>query len=55
MQRIQIGGIRKDPWFRRNYVPFKNGEDEEVSLDDVHAVFEDIEVGWWFVCATLLL
>ncbi|KAH0970325.1 hypothetical protein GBA52_022481 [Prunus armeniaca] len=41
--RIQIGGIRKDPWFRKNYVPFKNGEDEEVSLDDVHAVFEDIE------------
>lgn len=41
--RIQIEEIRKDPWFRRNYIPAKLGEDEEVNLDDVRAVFDDIE------------
>ncbi|XP_062078077.1 CBL-interacting serine/threonine-protein kinase 24-like isoform X1 [Humulus lupulus] len=41
--RIQIEGIRKDPWFRRNYVPVEHREDEEVNLDDVCAVFDDIE------------
>ncbi|XP_038879113.1 CBL-interacting serine/threonine-protein kinase 24 isoform X2 [Benincasa hispida] len=41
--RIRIEEIRKDPWFRRNYIPAKLGEDEEVNLDDVQAVFDDIE------------
>ncbi|KAK9947554.1 hypothetical protein M0R45_003172 [Rubus argutus] len=41
--RIRIEGIRKDPWFRKNYVRVEHREDEEVSLDDVRAVFEDIE------------
>ncbi|KAL5769009.1 hypothetical protein ACOSP7_015566 [Xanthoceras sorbifolium] len=41
--RIQIEGIRKDPWFRKNYMPVKHGEEVEVNLDDVHAVFDDIE------------
>ncbi|XP_022144943.1 CBL-interacting serine/threonine-protein kinase 24 isoform X2 [Momordica charantia] len=41
--RIRIEEIRKDPWFRRNYIPAKLGEDEEVTLDDVRAVFDDIE------------
>lgn len=45
MQRITIQGIKNDPWFRRNYVTVKYGEDEEVNLDDVRAVFDDIEVG----------
>lgn len=40
--RIQIEGIKKDPWFRKNYVPVEH-RDEEVSLDDVCAVFDDIE------------
>ncbi|GMI89225.1 CBL-INTERACTING PROTEIN KINASE 24, SNF1-RELATED PROTEIN KINASE 3.11, SALT OVERLY SENSITIVE 2 [Hibiscus trionum] len=40
--RIQIEGIQKDPWFRKNYVPVKPRE-EEVNLDDVLAVFDDIE------------
>ena len=44
MQRIQIDGIKKDPWFRRYYVPVIPRE-EEVNLDDVRAVFGDIEVG----------
>lgn len=45
MQRIQIEGIRKHPWFWKNYVPPANyKEDVEVNLDDVRAVFEDIEV-----------
>lgn len=45
MQRITIQGIKNDPWFRRNYVTVKYGEDEEVNLDDVRAVFYDVEVG----------
>lgn len=49
MQRIRIEGIRKDSWFRKNYAPVEYREDEEVSLDDVRAVFEDIEVGWPFL------
>ena len=49
LQRIRIEEIRKDPWFRRNYVPAKLGEDEEVNLDDVRAVFDDIEVGLYFL------
>ena len=44
MQRIQIEGIKNDPWFRKNYESLKYREDEEVNLDDVHAVFDDIEV-----------
>ena len=38
MQRIQIEGIKKDPWFRKHYVPPVHREDEEVNLDDVCAV-----------------
>ncbi|XP_062148070.1 CBL-interacting serine/threonine-protein kinase 24-like isoform X2 [Alnus glutinosa] len=41
--RIRIEGIKKDPWFRKSYVPVGNQEDEEVNLDDVRAVFDDIE------------
>ncbi|XP_057508938.1 CBL-interacting serine/threonine-protein kinase 24-like isoform X2 [Actinidia eriantha] len=36
--RIRIEGIKNDPWFT-----VKHGEDEPVTLEDVHAVFEDIE------------
>ncbi|XP_035549100.1 CBL-interacting serine/threonine-protein kinase 24-like [Juglans regia] len=41
--RIQIEGIKKVPWFQKNYVPVKHREDAEVNLDDVCAVFDDIE------------
>ncbi|KAL4318934.1 hypothetical protein GQ457_18G003550 [Hibiscus cannabinus] len=41
--RIQIEGIRKDPWFMKHYVAVKPREEEEVNLDDVIAVFDDIE------------
>ncbi|KAE9601811.1 hypothetical protein Lal_00040963 [Lupinus albus] len=41
--RIKIEEIRKDPWFRRYYDPVNPREDEEVNLDDVQAVFNDIE------------
>ncbi|KAK7264919.1 hypothetical protein RJT34_32532 [Clitoria ternatea] len=41
--RVKIEEIRKDPWFQRNYFPVKLGEDEQVNLDDVQAVFDDIE------------
>ncbi|KAG5226108.1 hypothetical protein OIU76_027115 [Salix suchowensis] len=41
--RIGIEGIKKDPWFQKNYAPVGHREDEEVNLDDIHAVFDDIE------------
>ncbi|TKY54847.1 CBL-interacting protein kinase 24 [Spatholobus suberectus] len=41
--RVIIEEIRKDPWFQKNYFPVKLGEDEQVNLDDVRAVFDDIE------------
>ncbi|KAK9149634.1 hypothetical protein Scep_008391 [Stephania cephalantha] len=41
--RIKINGIRSDPWFRKNYVSVRRVEDEEVNLDDIDAVFNDIE------------
>ncbi|KAJ4957367.1 hypothetical protein NE237_024478 [Protea cynaroides] len=41
--RIQIKGIKTDPWFKKNYVAVKHVEDETVNLDDVRAVFDDIE------------
>ncbi|XP_052198464.1 CBL-interacting serine/threonine-protein kinase 24-like [Diospyros lotus] len=41
--RITIQGIKNHPWFQRNYVAVKHGEENEVNLDDVQAVFEDIE------------
>ncbi|GFZ20867.1 protein kinase superfamily protein [Actinidia rufa] len=41
--RIRIEGIKNDPWFRKNYVTVKHREDERVTLEDVRAVFEDIE------------
>ncbi|XP_027332806.1 CBL-interacting serine/threonine-protein kinase 24 isoform X2 [Abrus precatorius] len=42
-RRVKIEQIRKDPWFQRNYLPVKLREDEQVNLDDVKAVFDDIE------------
>lgn len=47
MQRIQIEGIKKDPWFQKNYVPVKYREDPQVNFDDVCAAFDDIQV-WYF-------
>lgn len=41
--RIKIEGIKRDPWFRKNYIPVRAKADEEVNLDDVRAVFDDIE------------
>ncbi|KAK4481185.1 hypothetical protein RD792_012066 [Penstemon davidsonii] len=41
--RIKIDGIKRDQWFRKNYVPVSPREDEVVNLDDVRAVFDDIE------------
>ncbi|KAL9223982.1 hypothetical protein vseg_000060 [Gypsophila vaccaria] len=41
--RITIEGIRSDPWFLVNYIPVRQGIEEEVNLDDVRAVFDDIE------------
>ncbi|OEL30518.1 CBL-interacting protein kinase 24 [Dichanthelium oligosanthes] len=41
--RITIDEIRADPWFKKNYVAIRRGEDENVSLDDVQAVFDNIE------------
>jgi 5'-AMP-activated protein kinase catalytic alpha subunit len=41
--RVKIEEIRKDLWFQKNYSPVKLREDEQVNLDDVQAVFDDIE------------
>ncbi|KAI7726320.1 hypothetical protein M8C21_008118 [Ambrosia artemisiifolia] len=41
--RIKIDGIREHPWFQMNYVSISQGEEGDVSLDDVCAVFDDIE------------
>ncbi|KAL3532323.1 hypothetical protein ACH5RR_005844 [Cinchona calisaya] len=41
--RVNIEGIKRDPWFRKNYVAVRHNEDEVVNLDDVDAVFDDIE------------
>ncbi|KAL2533098.1 CBL-interacting serine/threonine-protein kinase 24 [Abeliophyllum distichum] len=41
--RINIEGIKMDPWFENNYVPIRPKEIEGVNLDDVSAVFDDIE------------
>ncbi|CAJ2634753.1 unnamed protein product [Trifolium pratense] len=41
--RVKIEEMRKDLWFRKNYSPVKLREDEQVNLDDVQAVFDDIE------------
>ncbi|CAM6110093.1 unnamed protein product [Calypogeia fissa] len=41
--RIKISGIRKDEWFKKNYVPTRQYEDEDIDLDDVQAVFSDAE------------
>ncbi|ONK66731.1 uncharacterized protein A4U43_C06F11370 [Asparagus officinalis] len=43
MQRITIEGIKNDAWFRRNYVAVRHGDEEKVDLNDVNAVFDDIE------------
>lgn len=39
--RISIEEIRDDQWFRKNYVPVRHLEDEEVNMDDIHAAFDD--------------
>jgi hypothetical protein len=39
-----MAGIQKDDWFKKNYLPVRNYEDEDVNLDDVQAVFNDFEV-----------
>eukprot|EP00252_Welwitschia_mirabilis_P021845 TRINITY_DN571_c1_g2_i1.p1 TRINITY_DN571_c1_g2~~TRINITY_DN571_c1_g2_i1.p1 ORF type:complete len:451 (-),score=83.75 TRINITY_DN571_c1_g2_i1:231-1583(-) len=42
-KRINVSGIRNDDWFKKNYLPVRLYEEEDVSLDDVQAVFEDAE------------
>lgn len=41
--RINIEGIKNDAWFRRNYIAVRHDDEGEVNLDDVNAVFDDIE------------
>ncbi|KAL5700071.1 cAMP-dependent protein kinase [Ranunculus cassubicifolius] len=48
--RIRIEEIRDDEWFKKNYVPARVIEYEDVNLDDVYAVFDDPEV-----CIALIL
>jgi hypothetical protein len=39
--RIRIEDIRNDEWFKKNYEPIREVEDEELNLDDVNAAFND--------------
>ncbi|XP_038987678.1 CBL-interacting protein kinase 8-like isoform X1 [Phoenix dactylifera] len=41
--RIRIEEIRCHEWFRKNYVPVGQVENEDVNLDDVYAAFDDPE------------
>ncbi|CAK9275882.1 unnamed protein product [Sphagnum jensenii] len=41
--RIKVAGIRNDGWFKKNYLPVHMHEDEDVSLDDVQAVFKGMQ------------
>ncbi|XP_021760794.1 CBL-interacting serine/threonine-protein kinase 24-like isoform X2 [Chenopodium quinoa] len=41
--RISIEEIRNEPWFPMNYIPARQGVEEEVNLDDIRAAFDDIE------------
>lgn len=41
--RISIEEIKNDEWFKKNYVPARLLEYEDVNLDDVNAVFDDSE------------
>ncbi|KAK4352280.1 hypothetical protein RND71_027798 [Anisodus tanguticus] len=41
--RIRIEEIRNDEWFKKNYVPVKAMEYEDVNLDDINAAFDDTE------------
>lgn len=43
-QRIRIEEIRKEEWFKKNYEPVTEVENEKVNLDDVNAAFDDPEV-----------
>uniref|UniRef100_A0A0A9AZM8 non-specific serine/threonine protein kinase n=1 Tax=Arundo donax TaxID=35708 RepID=A0A0A9AZM8_ARUDO len=40
---MRIEDIRNDEWFKKNYEPVKEVENEEVNLDDVNAAFDDPE------------
>jgi hypothetical protein len=53
VQRIKVAGIRNDGWFKKNYLPVRMHEDEDVSLDDVQAVFSDSEVSQAFFSCLL--
>ena len=44
VQRIRMEGIRNDEWFRKNYVPVRIYDDEDVNLDDVEAAFDESKV-----------
>jgi hypothetical protein len=39
-------GIRSDEWFKKNYVPVRMYDDEDVNLDDVEAAFDDSKVSY---------
>ncbi|XP_047329794.1 CBL-interacting serine/threonine-protein kinase 8-like [Impatiens glandulifera] len=42
--RIVIEEIRNDEWFKRDYIPVKRTEYEDVTLDDINAAFDEHEV-----------
>lgn len=43
-QRITIPEILQDEWFKKGYKPPQFGQEEDVNLDDIDAVFNDSKV-----------
>ncbi|XP_078428010.1 protein kinase superfamily protein isoform X2 [Wolffia australiana] len=41
--RIRMGEIKTDPWFRKDYIPVSQCEEEDVNLEKACTVFDDIE------------
>ncbi|KAL5222700.1 hypothetical protein ABZP36_027413 [Zizania latifolia] len=42
-KRMRIEEIKNDEWFKKNYEPTREVENEEVNLDDINAAFDDPE------------
>lgn len=48
LQRLTIPEILENDWFKQDYKPPHFEQEEDVSLDDVDAVFNDSEVSYLY-------
>lgn len=51
-QRMTIPEILDDEWFKVDYKPPVFDDEDDTSLDDVYAVFQDSEVSFSFQCSS---